>query len=102
MGVRPEFLINKIFPHQTGTVYIDAYINDTAKGYVNTSWIQTDGSAGFGGPPMTSVFEYYIDKSGNGRRLRMPSTLSSDLLVELRGFKKHVTPAINFLPKQCN
>ena len=100
--VRPDFLINSVFPHVTGTTFIDTYVNDDKRGYVNTSFIHTDGSSGFGEPPGSSLFEYYVDADGNGRRLRMPSTLSSDLVIELRDFRPALTPAIDDMPSACH
>eukprot|EP00038_Savillea_parva_P006234 m.162456 g.162456 ORF g.162456 m.162456 type:complete len:253 (-) comp12193_c0_seq1:115-873(-) len=107
--VTTDFLINSAFPHQVGTTYIYTYLGPhetnsaiPVRGFVNTSFIHTDGSAGFGSPPGSSLFEYYVDSHGNGRRLRMPSTLSSDLMIELREFENNVTDAIDDLPSACH
>ena len=101
--VRPDFLVNAAFKHITGSTWIYTYEHETSnrRDYVNTSYIHTDGSPGFGEPPGSSLFEYYVDSAGKGRRLRMPSTLSSDLVIELKGFKSDVTTAIDDLPASC-
>ena len=100
--VRPDFLINSAFPHIVGTTFINTYVGKHERGYVNTSYIHTDGSSGFGEPPGSSLFEYYVDADGNGRRLRMPSTLSSDLVIELKDFQPELTPAIADMPEACH
>lgn len=89
--VKPDFLVSNSFPKKTGTIYIDAYIDSgIARGFVNTSWIQTDGSAGFDSPPGTSLFEWYLDANDNARRMRMPSSLSSDLIIDLWDLKNRL------------
>ena len=86
------------------TEYIYAYDNDKQghREYVNTTWVQTDGSAGFGSPPGTSIFEWYLDTKGDARRMRMPSSLSSDLIVEIIDFEKKVKDSDFELPKECH
>jgi hypothetical protein len=44
----------------------------------------------------------YVDANGNARRMRMPSTLSSDLVVDLRDYKKSVDVGDFELPSQCD
>ena len=64
--------------------------------------MQTDGSKGFGGPNGTSLFEWHLDaKTGAARRMRMPSSLSADLMCDLVHFKKEVDPADFVLPPAC-
>jgi hypothetical protein len=104
--VKRDFLVNNDFPKQVGQHFIYAYSeNSTAGGkreFVNTSWIQTDGSSGFGSPPGSSLFEWYVDESGIARRMRMPSSLSSDLVIDLLGFRPDVDSAMFELPPACN
>ena len=78
--VKPDFLTNGIFPATTGTTYIRARSQREADRqqfeWVNVTWIQTDGSAGFGGPPGTSLFEWHLDASGTARRMRSARPMS--------------------------
>lgn len=127
--VDPTFLVNPLWPHELGTIFIDTYLNtyldasaarsSTAmdasiaplsaatrptaarKGFVNCSWIQVDGSAGFNATAGSSIFEWYIDSDNNARRMRMPSSLSSDLMIELTNFRKRVDDAAFKLPAAC-
>jgi len=103
--VKPDFLVNGVFPTKTGVTYIRARNQDAAHRssleWVNVSWVQTDGSAGFGDPPGTSLFEWHLDAAGTARRMRMPSSLSSDLMVDLVGYKKAVDAADFELPAAC-
>ena len=72
--VKPDFMVNGAFPFKTGATYIRARSQEAARRqsfeWVNVSWVQTDGSAGFGGPPGTSLFEWHLDSSGAARRMR--------------------------------
>ena len=89
--VRPDFMIASGYPLERGPpTFIDVYTTKEPlrRDFVNVSWIQVDGSAGFGGPPRTSLFEWYLDKDDVPRRMRMPSSLSSDLMVDLSEFTK--------------
>lgn len=124
--VKPDWLVdpNDGFPRRNGSTFIFAVDEDDKRRYVNTSYIWVDGSAGFGEPPRSSEFEYvlrvvtlqrsvpttnyslrlnryYVDAIGNGRRMRMPSTLSADLVVDLKGFKRQVDPSWFDLPDAC-
>lgn len=103
--VKRDFLVNPVWPKQVGQHYIYVYgKNSTAGGkreFVNTSWIQTDGSAGFNSPPGSSLFEWHVDDSGAARRMRMPSSLSSDLIIDLVGFQRTVDDAMFELPAAC-
>jgi hypothetical protein len=69
--VKPDFLIaTPSFPIQTGQIFIDAYTSSAeeqeqeglarARNYVNTSWIQTDGSTGFNESVGVSLFEWQV------------------------------------------
>lgn len=103
--VRPDFLVRGDFPSTTGSTYIYAYSDGSMAGgpreYVNTSWVQTDGSAGFGSPPGSSIFEWYIDKAGKARRMRMPSSLASNLMIDLVGFESSLPADVFELPQAC-
>lgn len=100
--VKPDFLVNPLWPHQLGTTFIDTYeLNSKKKDFVNCSWIQVDGSAGFNNTAGSSLFEWYLDVNDTARRMRMPSSLSSDLIVELRDYKKTVDPTAFDLPSAC-
>eukprot|EP00937_MAST-01D_sp_MAST-1D-sp2_P003458 g3458.t1 len=109
--VKPDWLVDAAngYPTQTGSTFILAY-NDSAPGaatrearaFVNVSWVQVDGSAGFGDPPGSSLFEWHVDANGRARRMRMPSTLSSDLMADLSDFEARNEDADFDLPPCCS
>lgn len=117
--VLPDWLLNDAsFPRNRGVTYIHAYVpksgtsldafaeslpprSDFKRQFVNTSWIWVDGSAGFGEPAGSSLFEWYVDSHLNGKRLHMPSTLSADLVVDIQGFKREVTSSWFDIPEAC-
>ena len=56
--VRPDFMIASGYPLERGPpTFIDVYTTKEPlrRDYVNVSWIQVDGSAGFGGPPRSAL-----------------------------------------------
>ena len=101
--VKPDWLVSDDdFPHQNGSTFIYALDSDgKSRDYVNTSWIWVDGSAGFGEEPLSSLFEYHVDSNNRGRRLRMPSTLSADLMIDLQNFQTEVDDTWLEIPKEC-
>jgi len=100
--VLPDWLVAPDYPKHTGVSFIFTYINNTAtRGYVNTTWIQTDGSAGFGLPAGTNLFDFNIDNDGVPRRLHMPSTLAADLMIDLTDYSSAVTLEDTALPEAC-
>ena len=84
--VKPDFLTTGIFTATTGTTYIRARSQQEADRqqfeWTNVSWIQTDGSAGFGGPPGTSLFEWHLDASRTARRMRRARKLGSHIFSQ--------------------
>ena len=106
--VKPDWLVDPAngYPTSTGSTFIFAY-NGTgatareARAYVNVSWVQVDGSAGFGEPAGSSLFEWHVDARGGARRMRMPSTLSSDLMADLSDFELGSREADFELPPEC-
>merc|ERR1712086_723837 len=129
--VLPDWLVAPDYPKHTGVSFIFTYINNTAtRGYVNTTvpssllccgsachmshwnshmptdscvsqWIQTDGSAGFGLPAGTNLFDFNIDNDGVPRRLHMPSTLAADLMIDLTEYSSAVPLEDTALPEAC-
>ena len=101
--VKPDWLVSDDeFPRQNGSTFIYALDSDgKSRDYVNTSWIWVDGSAGFGEEPRSSLFEYHVDSNNRGRRLRMPSTLSADLMIDLQNFQTEVDDTWLEIPKEC-
>ena len=106
--VKPDWLVDPAngYPTSTGSTFIFAYNGTGAatrevRSYVNVSWVQVDGSAGFGEPPGSSLFEWHVDTQGMARRMRMPSTLSSDLMVDLSDFELGSSEADFELPPEC-
>ena len=134
--VKPDWLIaDASFPRSTGATYIHAFVPSSSpspspshalpskakarrkipsipprsnfkRQYVNASWVWVDGSEGFGEPPLSSVFEWYVSGDGGkntvGHRLRMPSTLSADLVVDIQDFAAgKLDPAWFDIPLGC-
>lgn len=102
--VLPDWLVSPPYPYQTGTSFVFAYVNgskSSARDYVNTTWIQSDGSAGFGLPPNSNLFEWYLNNEGEPVRMRMPSTLAADLQVDITDFTTTVVPSDTALPAAC-
>jgi len=100
--VKPDWLTAPPYPYHTGTSFIYAYVNNTSnRGYVNTTWIQTDGSVGFGLPPNSNLFDWHLNNAGIPVRMRIPSTLAADLMVDISDFRPLVDPQETELPDAC-
>lgn len=101
--VKPDWLLSDDeFPRKNGSTFIYSLDDDgKERDFVNTSWIWVDGSIGFGEKPLSSIFEWYVDKDNRGRRLRMPSTLSSDLMVDLQNFQLELDDSWFDIPQEC-
>eukprot|EP00656_Telonema_subtile_P043564 TRINITY_DN49911_c0_g1_i2.p2 TRINITY_DN49911_c0_g1~~TRINITY_DN49911_c0_g1_i2.p2 ORF type:complete len:112 (-),score=26.63 TRINITY_DN49911_c0_g1_i2:40-375(-) len=75
--------------------------NNTERDYVNTTWVQTDGSAGFDQPPGSNLFEWHLDNEGVPVRMRLPSTLAADLMVDITDYKPTAPLVDTSLPEAC-